>query len=573
MFFLSIFLPLVQFSLMIKAFTTANGIEMKFADKQVLIIEDQRPFLLLLKGLVNSMGATDVVTKSSAEQSLSLCKKQKFDIVVCDLHLGVDKKNGFELIEELRTRRLLKPTSIFIIISADSARPVVLGSIDRRPDDYLVKPFSQVQLKTRISRAWQKRQSLSAVYEAIAAQDTNTAIDECEILLSQETSYKGACEQLLVELYWEINAPQKAFDVLQAYRSGKPILWAQIALGKTYLKLEEHNKAIEMADLILKRNKFNADALDILANANDSQKQKDAAIDAIKQAIKISPFSLSRHFNACLIARRNDDYLLASESSKAIWELSKRTIHQDSLHWCGFIRSLLDVAEYSDDKKVKNRYQQEALLALQRGKFDEHLQRIDNSFDITIFSHIINARVNVLDGKMIDARRQLGISQLALEKNYDSPPKAFLPDSIKVMYDLGEYEDAMRYQTIIESEGISLDKNSEQLLLSESEKAKERLANYQKFNREGIQLYQQGQYEKSKNSFTLAQEFAPVNTGVALNLLQCLLQILSKSATPDNTLLRECRRLYKLLDDMPLKSQYSEKYSLLRRDLSVFTDV
>lgn len=546
---------------------------MKFADKQVLIVEDQRPFLLLLKGLVNSMGATDVVTKSSAEQALSLCKKQKFDIVVCDLHLGADKKNGFELIEELRTRRLLKPTSIFIIISADSTRPVVLGSIDRRPDDYLVKPFSQVQLKTRISRAWQKRQALSSVYEAIASKDTNKAIDECETLLSQDTPYKGACEQLLVELYWEIDAPKKAFDVIKGYRSGKPILWAQIALGKTYLKLAEHDNAIAMADLILKRNKFNADALDIMANAKDSQNQKEAAIAAIKQAIKISPFSLNRHFNACLIARGNDDYILASESSKAIWELSKRTIHQDSLHWCGFIRSLLDVAEYTDDKKVKNRYQQEALLALQRGKFDDSLQRIDSNFDINIFSHIVNARVNVLDGKMIDARRQLGISQLAIEKNYDSPPTAYLPDSVKIMYDLGEYEDAIRYQALVESEAISLDKNSEQLLLTESEKAQQNLANYQKFNREGIQLYQQGQYEKSKSSFTLAQEFAPVNTGVALNLLQCLLQIISKSATPETALLRECRRLYKLLDDMPLKSQYSEKYALLRRDLSVFTDV
>ena len=114
---------------------------MNFSDKQVLIVEDQRPFLLLLRGLLHSMGASEVVTKSSAEKALSLCKKQKFDIVVCDLHLGVDKKNGFELIEELRIKRLIKPTTVFILISADSARPVVLGSIERRPDDYLIKPF------------------------------------------------------------------------------------------------------------------------------------------------------------------------------------------------------------------------------------------------------------------------------------------------------------------------------------------------------------------------------------------------------------------------------------------------
>ena len=118
---------------------------MQFSNKQVLIVEDQRPFLLLLKGLMHSMGASDVVTKSSAEQAVSLCKKHKFDVIICDLHLGADNKSGYELIEELRTRRLINPTSIFILISADSARPIVLGSIERRPDDFLVKPFSQVQ--------------------------------------------------------------------------------------------------------------------------------------------------------------------------------------------------------------------------------------------------------------------------------------------------------------------------------------------------------------------------------------------------------------------------------------------
>ncbi|CAN0606259.1 unnamed protein product, partial [Ectocarpus sp. 12 AP-2014] len=169
------------------------------------------------------MGASDVVTKSSVEKALSLCKKQKFDIIVCDLHLGVDKKNGFELIEELRIKRLIKPTTVFILISADSARPVVLGSIERRPDDYLIKPFSQVQLKTRITRAWQKRQFLGAVLQEVANENINDAIDLCEDLISTPSPYTGTCEQLLVELYLRLEQYDKALDVLAPYLEGKPI--------------------------------------------------------------------------------------------------------------------------------------------------------------------------------------------------------------------------------------------------------------------------------------------------------------------------------------------------------------
>ncbi|MFD3282360.1 response regulator [Alteromonas macleodii] len=543
---------------------------MQFSNKQVLIVEDQRPFLLLLKGLMHSMGASDVVTKSSAEQAVSLCKKHKFDIVICDLHLGADNKNGYELIEELRTRRLISPTSVFILISADSARPVVLGSIERRPDDFLIKPFSQVQLKSRIVRAWQKRQFLQQAFSLVEQGEINSAIDHIEALLDAPSHYKGHCEQLLVELYWRIKQPDKALDVLRDYIDGKPVLWAQIAIGKTYLLLKEYEKAILIAKRTLKRNRFNADAHDILAQAHQATTAGDKALDAIKEAIKLSPYSLPRHFKACEIGRQNDDLVLAASSSQAIWDLSKRTVHKTSLHWCGIIRSLLDVAEFADDKRQRNKYQQEALLTLQRGKFDEHLQKMDRDFDVDIFGTIVNARISAIDGKLIDAKRHLTTSQTLLDDKYTEVPTAFIPDSINVMYKLGEFDDALQLNALLTSRQDELDQNSLNMLDAQALNAQKNLASYQQFNREGIQHYQQQDYERAKASFALAQGFAPVNTGVALNLLQCLLQIAIKEDKAEMKLINECKRLFKLIDDMSLKAPYKEKYTNLRDELSKY---
>lgn len=543
---------------------------MQFSNKQVLIVEDQRPFLLLLKGLMHSMGASDVVTKSSAEQAVSLCKKHKFDIVICDLHLGADNKNGYELIEELRTRRLISPTSVFILISADSARPVVLGSIERRPDDFLIKPFSQVQLKSRIVRAWQKRQFLQQAFSLVEQGEINSAIDHIEALLDAPSHYKGHCEQLLVELYWRIEQPDKALDVLHDYIDGKPVLWAQIAIGKTYLLLKEYEKAILIAKRTLKRNRFNADAHDILAQAHQATTAGDKALDAIKEAIKLSPYSLPRHFKACEIGRQNDDLVLAASSSQAIWDLSKRTVHKTSLHWCGIIRSLLDVAEFADDKRQRNKYQQEALLTLQRGKFDEHLQKMDRDFDVDIFGTIVNARISAIDGKLIDAKRHLTTSQTLLDDKYTEVPTAFIPDSINVMYKLGEFDDALQLNALLTSRQDELDQNSLNMLDAQALNVQKNLASYQQFNREGIQHYQQQDYERAKASFALAQGFAPVNTGVALNLLQCLLQIAIKEDKAEMKLINECKRLFKLIDDMSLKAPYKEKYTNLRDELSKY---
>ena len=543
---------------------------MQFSNKQVLIVEDQRPFLLLLKGLMHSMGASDVVTKSSAEQAVSLCRKHKFDIVICDLHLGADNKTGYELIEELRIRRLISPTAVFILISADSARPIVLGSIERRPDDFLIKPFSQVQLKSRIVRAWQKRQFLQKALNFIEQGEFNSAIDHIEALLDAPSHYKGHCEQLLVELYWRIGQPHKALDVLSDYVDKQPVLWAQIAIGKTYLVLKEYEKAISIAKRTLKRNRFNADAHDILAQAHQAMSAGEEALDSIKEAIKLSPYSIPRHFKACEIGRQNGDLVLAANSSHAIWDLSKRTVHQTSLHWCGIIRSLLDVAEFADDKRQRNKFQQEALLTLQRGKFDEHLQKIDRDFDVDIFGTIVNARISAIDGKLIDAKRHLTTSQTLLNEKYTEVPTAFIPDSINVMYKLGEFDDALQLSELLTSRQEELDQNSLNMLNAQALNTRKSLASYQQFNREGIQHYQNQDYERAKASFALAQGFAPVNTGVALNLLQCLLQIAIKEGKAEMKLVNECKRLFKLIDDMTLKPPYKEKYTSLREELSKY---
>ena len=250
--------------------------------------------------------------------------------------------------------------------------------------------------------------------------------------------------------------------------------------------------------------------------------------------------------------------------------MSKRTVNKKSLHWCGIIRSLLDVAEFAEDKKQRNKYQQEALLTLQRGKFDEHLQKVDREFDVDIFGNIVNARISAIDGKLIDAKRHLNTSQTLLDDKYTEVPTAFIPDSINVMYKLGEYDDALQLDSILSSRGDELDQNSVTMLQAQAKKAQKNLASYQQFNREGIQHYQQQDYERAKASFALAQGFAPVNTGVALNLLQCLLQIAIQEDKAEMKLINECKRLFKLIDDMALKAPYKEKYENIRDELSKY---
>lgn len=540
-----------------------------FSDKSILVVEDQRPFLTLMRGLLSNLGAASVAIAGNAEHAITLCRKSNFDMVVADLHLGSDRKNGYELVEELRTRKWIKPSAVFLLISADSARPIVLGSIEKRPDDYLVKPFSQAQIKSRLIRGWLKRQFLAPIFFAVEKGQFKQAIEIAQSLFNEDSPYHRICQQTLIELYWQTDQPKLALELIEQDHQGQHSIWMQVAKGKTLLALKDFDGTVAVANQLIKRNKFCVDAYDILAESLCAQDLVEEALTTIQKALKISPFSLSRQYIACKIARQQGDYPLASDTCLSIWKQSRRSVHQSASHWCTYVRSLLDAAQHATEKKQKYRFQQEVMLVMQRSRNDESLHRMTDEFDFTIFQELVDARVNAIDGKLIEAKRSLTKSQFAIEKRFEKFPAVYAPDSVQSLFQIGEFEQGMALVERLKAENTALDPNSQYAVEQAEQSADEQQKNYLTLNKQGISLYQQGKFVEAKEVFHAAQKIAPVNTGVALNLLQCLLKMINQSTKekPDARLVSECRSVYKLIDGMPLVAQHSEKFELLREEL------
>jgi hypothetical protein len=49
--------------------------KLDYADQRCLVVEDRRPFLRLLKGLLVSLGAKKIDTELSSDPALKACKK------------------------------------------------------------------------------------------------------------------------------------------------------------------------------------------------------------------------------------------------------------------------------------------------------------------------------------------------------------------------------------------------------------------------------------------------------------------------------------------------------------------
>ncbi|MEH6712866.1 MAG: response regulator [Paraglaciecola polaris] len=546
---------------------------MNYSDKRVLIVDDQRPFLTLLRGVVNNMGAQSVVAVQNADSALAACKKEKFDFIICDLHLGSGKKNGFQFLEEARQKNLVKPETVFAVVSADSERPVVFGSVEQQPDDYLIKPFSQAQLNLRLSKAHQKRVALCAIYAAMQKNDIPAAISACRRLILSGTRYAKTCCRLLAELYWKAGEYSQAKHMLTPLLKQKPQPWVSLALAKTEMYLTQYDNAIALAQDVTSRNPLLFEAQDILAQSYLLQHDYVNAQVAIERAIDLAPYSVERQLAACKIARQNHNYEMVKQRSLDVWEQSKKSIHRDISHLCNYFRSILDAAENCDDKQIRSKYQHEMLTAIARYRHDEALARIDEDFDYGIYENILTARISYLDGRLLEAKRTLSECQRQIAIRFEKYPTAFAPDSIKVMLDLGEYDDAERLSQTLLNSGKRLDESALFALKTSVEKTAERKHHYQNFNKQGIEHYNSGRFQEAYNAFMAAQKVAPVNTGIALNILQCNLKLIAQMKKPETRAVNTLKQMYRHLKNMVMLESHQQKFESLKSDLGKYVEV
>ena len=111
---------------------------------RVLIVEDEEELLFGLQDRLESEGYA-VFAARDGEEALDVAARETLDCIVLDV--GLPKKNGFEVCEELRKRN--DRTAILMLTARGEVTDRVHG-LQIGADDYLVKPFATMELLARI---------------------------------------------------------------------------------------------------------------------------------------------------------------------------------------------------------------------------------------------------------------------------------------------------------------------------------------------------------------------------------------------------------------------------------------
>jgi two-component system, OmpR family, copper resistance phosphate regulon response regulator CusR len=191
---------------------------------KLLIVEDElKTAEYLQKGLAEQGCAVDVAHNGIDGQHLALV--HDYDVIVLDAMLpGID---GFTL---LRALRAVKQTPVIMLTARDSIEDRVRGLHDGA-DDYLVKPFSFLELLARL-QALQRR--------GRAQEPTQLKIANLQIDLIARKAWRGA-ERI------DLSAKEFALLAVLARRQGEILSKTAIAELVWDMNFDSNTNVVEVA--------------------------------------------------------------------------------------------------------------------------------------------------------------------------------------------------------------------------------------------------------------------------------------------------------------------------------------
>ncbi len=157
---------------------------------KVLIVEDERAMALEMEAfLIKSFYLCDLAF--TAKQGLQKMEEGPYDFILLDL--GLPDKSGLLVLEEAKKNC---PDASYIILSARGELEDRIKGLDLGADDYLPKPFSLLELHSRMQAISRRKFGL---------QDSTVPLGDFRIDLTKRLVYHNNAE---------IELSRKEFDLL-----------------------------------------------------------------------------------------------------------------------------------------------------------------------------------------------------------------------------------------------------------------------------------------------------------------------------------------------------------------------
>ena len=157
---------------------------------RILLVEDDELIGNAVKQALNDVGSA-VNWVQDGVSALASIKTEDYSLVLLDL--GLPKKNGLEVLQELRQQHNIP---VIIITARDSIEDRIKG-LDLGADDYIVKPFSIDELHARIRAVVRRKNGVATPILSNTIMQLNPAT--CEVVRDKQSHPLSAKEYALLQ--------------------------------------------------------------------------------------------------------------------------------------------------------------------------------------------------------------------------------------------------------------------------------------------------------------------------------------------------------------------------------------
>jgi len=531
-----------------------------YSKKRFLIVDELDSFRFSTKKTLMELGLKLIDSASTAQKVVTGFENINYDIVLCNYELGKGK-NGQELLEELRHRKLLKFTGLFFIISAEVEKGKVMGTIENEPDGYLVKPVTPKDLKVRLLKSLQMKDAMRDIDIAIDKEDYESAIAFCDRKIADKDRYLIRVLKTKAWLLTKLKEYDRATEAYESILKANDFTWAEYGLAKIAVKQKEFNRATELLKKIISKDPHQLDAIDLLAEIYKQQNNIPEAQALIQQAISFSPNALLRQKVLADLCIQNNQEEEAINAFRKMVKLSDQSVFAKPQQFFDFANYLAFTSK-NDETPENNPHIKEAFELIKKST-----KRFTSRSHIDDQSKLVSANIHATIGNTEKAQ-SIFDKVMTGKSEQDKPLDA---ESVQIaattLSSLGKQDDA---ESLLE-QAADLALGDDELIASIYNQLNTNITDKNKkqaatINKQGIKLYSDGMIEQSAENLRKALPLTPRHISLNLNLAQVLLKL--HKTTKDSELLNEANLYLNKVRHTPKHHQEYKRYVFLVNQLT-----
>jgi CheY-like chemotaxis protein len=488
--------------------------EAEYHKLHALIVDDFDSFRVTVSNMLQDIGIQYIDSAVNGADALRHCKNKSYDLILCDHNLGKGK-TGQQVLEDLRENGHLNRYALFVLISAESSKSIIMAAYDYEPDAYLTKPITTKALQQRLSRLFAQRTRMLPIMQAMDNERWDVAEALCLREINGGGRYANQCQKLLGQLYIQTGAYEKAEAVYRDVLDVRQLDWAQVGMARVKKMQGDLVSAQQWLEEVMNTNPLCMKAYDLQAEIYREQHLHKRLQEVLQQTVEISPLSILRQQQLGDVAMLNNDAETAANAYRRTVRLGENSFYDRLENHIGFARATL--ALFREDKILAKPLLREAIKTMA-----ELEQRFTKSPEEKIEALLIEAQLYASNGETRKAEELLQAAR-NLSADLDILPIAVDIELVRAFVAVGQKNMADELtRTLLERyKGSERDLEKLDALLEEpaSEKNRSLVA---AINKKGIACYEANDYEAAIQCFEDALQTFPNHIGIRLNLVQAL---------------------------------------------------